>query len=56
MFDTILKKGIRKKCLPEPNPQKVSIPRFTTIMMVLEKVRDLYHRWRNQGGHAPPDL
>ena len=54
MFDTTLKKEIRKKCLPEPNPQKVSIPRFATIMMVLEKVRDLYIGGGTRVAMPPP--
>lgn len=35
-------KGVRKKCLPDPNPQKVSLSRSATLDIVFSKARELY--------------
>ena len=42
IFDQTLKKGVRKRSLPEPNPQKISLPRSSTIKAVLLKAKELY--------------
>ena len=42
VFDTELNRGIRKKYLPEPNPQKVELPRDVSLATVLQKAKDLY--------------
>ena len=42
MYDPDLKRGIRKKYLPEPNPQKVELPRCAWLHDILEKAKQLY--------------
>ena len=42
VFDSELKRGVRKKSLSEPNPQKVEMPRNATYSMVIEKAVELY--------------
>ena len=42
IFDENLNKGVRKKCLPDPNPRKISIPRSAPLEMVLSKARELF--------------
>ena len=48
VFDTELKRGIRKKYLPGPNPQKVELHQDVSLATVLQKAKDLYFE-----GHDP---
>lgn len=42
IYDAYLNRGVRKKYLPEPNPQKVEFPRDASLKVVFEKAKDLY--------------
>ena len=42
VFDTELKRGIRKKYLSGPNPQKVELHQDVSLATVLQKAKDLY--------------
>ena len=42
VYDNELKRGIRKKYLPEPNPQKIELARNATLIDVFKKAKELY--------------
>ena len=42
LYDVGLNRGIRKKSLPEPNPQKIELPKDSDYHTVVEKAKDLY--------------
>ena len=42
VYDTELMRGIRKRYLPEPNPQRVELPRNATLRDVFNKAKQLY--------------
>ena len=42
LYDHELNRGVRKKFLPEPNPQKIELPINATLTMVFEKAKQLY--------------
>jgi hypothetical protein len=42
LYDNELKRGVRKRYLPEPNPQRVELPRDATLKDVFEKAKQLY--------------
>lgn len=42
IYDHELKRGVRKKFLPEPNPQKIELPKSSNLSIVLEKAKQLY--------------
>ena len=41
LYDVGLNRGIRKKSLPEPNPQKIELPKDSDYHTVVEKAKDL---------------
>ena len=41
-FDGELKRGVRRRYLPEPNPQRVELPRNAKLRDIYEKVKQLY--------------
>ena len=42
LYDVNLKRGVRKKSLPEPNPQKIELPKYCTYQITIEKAKELY--------------
>ena len=42
VYDSKLKKGVRKRYLAEPNPQKVELPRNATLSDVFCKAKYLF--------------
>ena len=42
IYDSELNRGVRKKYLPEPNPQKVEFPRDASLTSVFEKAIHLF--------------
>ena len=42
LYDNELKRGVRRRYLPEPNPQKVELPRHAKLTDVFEKAKYLY--------------
>ena len=44
VFDRELNRGVRKKYVSEPNPQKVELQRDSTLPAVLEKAKELYFK------------
>ena len=42
VYDKELNRGIRKKYLPEPNPQRVELARNATLSDVFQKAKELY--------------
>ena len=42
VYDEELNRGIHKKYLPEPNPQKVELPRNASLIDVFEKAKHLF--------------
>ena len=42
MYDNELKRGVRKRYLPEPNPQKVELARDATLLDDFKKAKELY--------------
>ena len=42
LFDSSLKRGVRKKYLPEPNPRRVELARNSTLNAVFEKAKGLF--------------
>ena len=42
LYDVGLNRGIRKKSLPEPNPQKIELPKDSDYHTVVEKAKDLF--------------
>ena len=46
LYDVNLNRGIHKKSLPEPNPQKIELPKDSNYHTVVEKAKDLYYSER----------
>ena len=44
IYDPVLKRGIRKKIIPEPNPTRVELPKSASLDIVVEKAKDLYFK------------
>ena len=44
IYDPDLEKGIRKKCLPEPNPTKIEVPKHASLSEIFSKARELYFK------------
>ena len=42
LYSDELKRGVCKRYLAEPNPQKVELPRNATLPEVFEKAKELY--------------
>ena len=42
IYDPMLKKGVKKKVLPEPNPTRVELPKLSTLQAVFSKATELY--------------
>lgn len=42
IYDEELNRGVRKKYLPEPNPQKVELARDASLTAVFEKAKQLF--------------
>ena len=42
VYDSELNRGVRKKYLPEPNPQRVELPRDASLRAVFEKAKHLF--------------
>ena len=45
VYDDDLERGVRKKYLNEPYPQKVELARNATLADVFQKAKQLYFRW-----------
>ena len=44
IFDKKKNKGIRRKCLPEPNPTKVELKNDSTLNDIFKKSIELYYK------------
>ena len=44
IFDAKLSRGVRKKYLPEPNPQKVELSGDASLVTVLQKAAAIYFK------------
>ena len=44
LYDCDLKKGIRKKSLPEPNPTKVEVESNSSLLEVQKRAKELYFK------------
>ena len=44
MYDCDLKKGIKKKSLPEPNPTKVEVESNSSLLEVQKRAKELYFK------------
>ena len=42
LYDNELKRGVRRRYLPEPNPQKVELPKYAKLTDVFEKAKELF--------------
>ena len=42
IYDPEQKKGVRKKCLPEPNPTKIEVESNATLLDLQRKAKELY--------------
>ena len=44
LYDRELRRGVRKKCLPEPNPTKVELDRSSTLNSIFQFAKNLYFK------------
>ena len=44
LFDEKRKKGVRRKCLPEPNPTKIVIKKDASLSDVFDRAIELYYK------------
>ena len=44
IYDPDIKKGVKKRVLPEPNPTKVELPKSSSIQAVFDKATELYFK------------
>lgn len=44
LYDKELQRGVRKKCLPEPNPTKVELDRCSTLSSIFQFAKNLYFK------------
>ena len=42
IYDSQCSRGVKKRCLPEPNPRKVELSRNSTLQDIYEKAKQLY--------------
>ena len=44
LYDGELQRGVRKKCLPEPNPTKIEMNKSSTLSSVFESAKKLFFK------------